>query len=117
MRWGYVSADNARAWYGVVIEDGRLDSIQTQHLRAERLARNTEGDRHFDYGPERTAFESIWTAARYAKLTTHLSTVAPVWRHFLKIKIFDAIKWWTVADAGDTWPELIDEIFGDLLKR
>ncbi|CPO21795.1 hypothetical protein ACL7B0_04150 [Bordetella pertussis] len=42
--------------------------------------------------------------------------MAPIWRHFLKIKIFDALEQRLGGNVADTRPEIVDEIFAQLLK-
>ncbi|CAM4269884.1 hydantoinase B/oxoprolinase family protein [Bordetella muralis] len=116
VRCGYVSVGNARQQYGVVIDGDEVRRDETKALRAQLSADQAPNGAHYDYGDGRTAFESVWTPARYAKLTQHLAGVAPIWRHFLKIKIFDAVDQRVRQDASDTRPELIDEIFEQMQR-
>jgi len=86
---GYVSVEAASSAYGVVIREGVIDLVETQARRAAlRLERN---DAHFDFGPERTAFETIWHRANYDMLTTILADLPVHWRFFVKTKIFEAM--------------------------
>jgi N-methylhydantoinase B len=55
---GYVSEEAAREQYGVVIVDGIVDLAATKALRAQ-LGRQPPPD--FDPGPERAAYEKVWT--------------------------------------------------------
>jgi N-methylhydantoinase B len=57
---GYVSEAAARERYGVVIVDGAVDLAATEALRA-RLRRRPPSD--FEQGPERAAYEAVWTDA------------------------------------------------------
>ncbi|HZU16367.1 MAG TPA: hydantoinase B/oxoprolinase family protein, partial [Candidatus Dormibacteraeota bacterium] len=57
---GYVSEAAARERYGVVIVDGAVDAAATEALRA-RLRRRPPPD--FEQGPERAAYEAVWTDA------------------------------------------------------
>lgn len=50
----------AREVYGVVISDGAVDQEQTRNLRAGMLSKGREL-KMFDYGPERDAYNAIWT--------------------------------------------------------
>jgi len=87
---GYVSLDAARALYGVAIEGGVIDIDATAALRAELQTRahNT----HFHFGPERDAFERIWTAENYAALTRLLAALPVHWRFFTKTKLFAVMR-------------------------
>jgi N-methylhydantoinase B len=86
---GYVSVEAASSAYGVVIRAGAIDVVETQARRAAlQLERN---DAHFDFGPERTAFETIWHRANYDMLTTILADLPVHWRFFVKTKIFEAM--------------------------
>lgn len=115
VRCGYVSVENARGQYGVVIEGGEVSRDATARLRAE-LAGRDPAVAHYDHGAGRDAFEAVWTLARYERMTHHLAGVAPIWRHFLKIKIFDALEQRLGGNVADTRPEIVDEIFAQLLK-
>jgi N-methylhydantoinase B len=33
----------------------------------------------------------VWTPDRYAVLNRRLAEVSPIWRHFVKLKVFDAM--------------------------
>jgi N-methylhydantoinase B len=87
---GYVSAEAAASLYGVVIEDGAVVMAATLARRAEMapLAHGT----HFHFGPERDAFEGVWDAENYAKLTSILGALPVHWRFFTKTKIFAAMR-------------------------
>jgi len=55
---GLVSLEQSRRDYGVVIRNGRLDDAATEELR-NRLPRAE--DTLFDVGPERRAYETVWS--------------------------------------------------------
>ncbi|CAD5293383.1 Hydantoin utilization protein B [Bosea sp. 62] len=87
---GYVSLDAARTLYGVVIETGVVDHDATAALRAELRAHAHKT--HFHFGPERDAFEQVWTAENYAALTRLLAGLPIHWRFFTKTKLFAAMR-------------------------
>jgi N-methylhydantoinase B len=83
---GFVSIERARDAYGVVIRpDVTVDEEATRALRGPGQRSRPE---HFDYGPGRSRFESIWTRERYAALTGILARVPVHWRHFVKHAVF-----------------------------
>ncbi|MBK1658405.1 hydantoinase B/oxoprolinase family protein [Paracraurococcus ruber] len=86
---GLVSAGAARRDYGVALgADGALDAAETARLRAApRLA--PAG--FFTLCATREGFERIWTPARYAALTELLATLPVHWRHFVKLRLFEAV--------------------------
>jgi N-methylhydantoinase B len=87
---GFVSPQRARDAYGVVITDRMaVDEAATRALRAKD---DDAQDEHFDYGPGRSRFESIWTRERYAAMTTILAKLPISWRHFVKHHMFAALK-------------------------
>jgi N-methylhydantoinase B len=93
---GYVSLEAAQRLYGVVIEDGRIDAAATRAAR-DGAARPQD---HFKFGPEREAYELIWTPAQYGILTAIMAALPVHWRFFVKTKIFEAVR-----DAGTTGQE------------
>ena len=42
----------------------------------------------FDAGPERDAYEQVWTEANYAALTEILAWLPADWRHYAKRRTF-----------------------------
>ena len=88
-RRGWVSIGHARDAYGVVIRDGAVDHATTAALRAERRGEATDG--FYDYGTERTAFETVWNQANYAALTEGLARLPVHWRFFAKHRVFEAM--------------------------
>lgn len=81
---GYVSAQAAKADYGVVLEDGVVDETATKALR-ETLPTHAG---HFHYGVERDGYEAQWTDAAYDRLTDILMALPIHWRFFAKTEIF-----------------------------
>ena len=86
---GYVSAAAAESAYGVVIRNGEIDAHATAAKRREPMARGQGA--HFDFGPERVAFEAVWSRQNYAALTEILAALPLHWRFFVKSKIFQAM--------------------------
>jgi N-methylhydantoinase B len=83
---GFVSIERAREAYGVVIApDMTVDGKATLALRGRGERARAE---HFDYGPGRSRFESVWTRERYGALTGILARVPVHWRHFVKHAVF-----------------------------
>ena len=63
---GLISKQAARALYSVVIEDGVIDQAATAQLRHDTMpSRQPE---MFCFGPERDAYESVWTEEAWARL-------------------------------------------------
>jgi N-methylhydantoinase B len=91
VRRGFVSIERARSDYGVIVTPELVvDEPATARARA---AMASEADRaEFNHGPNRVAFERIWTLPRYAALTRILAEVPVTWRYFVKHRIFAAIK-------------------------
>ncbi|MCY3670332.1 MAG: hydantoinase B/oxoprolinase family protein, partial [Alphaproteobacteria bacterium] len=99
-RRGWVSTAQAREAYGVVIADGAVDGPATKARRAARAG--GEADGFYDVGPERAAFESVWTDANYDALTECLAALPVHWRFYAKHRVFDAVDMLDpVARRGD----------------
>ncbi len=113
---GYVSAANAREQYGVVLADGAVDPAATAALRA-RLLQEDPVDGHFHYGPGRQGFEALWTRERYDALNAKLGSMAPVWRHFVKLKVFDAMDAAVAEGRQGEGPGMVDALFDGVLER
>jgi N-methylhydantoinase B len=88
---GYVSTQSALSLYGVVMRDGGLDLAQTGARRSAMRKRERSGA-HFDFGPERDAFETIWHRSSYDALTLILAQLPVHWRFFVKTKMFETMK-------------------------
>ncbi len=89
-RRGWVTAAHARDAYGVVIEGGAVDADATRALRA-RMAGQRGPERFYHLGPEREAFEAVWTEANYDALTECLAALPVHWRFYAKHRVFAAI--------------------------
>lgn len=101
---GYVSPEAAASDYGVAIRDGAVDQTATAAHRAAQRGNRPPG--HFDFGPERDAFERVWTRAAYNALTGILAALPIHWRFFVKTKIFDLVK----EDATLAIPAAFDRV-------
>ncbi|WP_172329797.1 hydantoinase B/oxoprolinase family protein [Mangrovicoccus sp. HB161399] len=95
---GYVSEAAACADYGVVLRDGAVDEEATAERRRAMAPRMGQG--HFRFGPEREAFEAVWTPAAYDQLTAILDALPLHWRFFAKTEIFHRMEG-DVMDALD----------------
>jgi len=94
---GKVSEAAAARDYGVVIRDGALDEGATAAIRA-RLAAEAPPADAIDAGPERAAFERVWTPGNYAALTETLAALPVHWRFYAKRRIFEAVA--AIPEAG-----------------
>jgi N-methylhydantoinase B len=70
---GFVSAEAARSEYGVVLEAGRLDAEATKGLRAAPRPAPPV----YDLGPERTAWDRVFTDDRMTRLVAALLSHPP----------------------------------------
>lgn len=73
VRAGFVSVAEARADYGVVIENGDIDETATQALRDAPRPEVPE----FGFGPERMAWDRVFTDERMQRLVTRLLSHPP----------------------------------------
>lgn len=89
VRRGAVSAENAARHYGVALIGDEIDEEATAALRA---APRRKTDDIISYGPERLAFEAVWTRERYDLLTQFLQKSPVGWRFFLKHRVFEAVE-------------------------
>jgi N-methylhydantoinase B len=86
---GYVTAEAAERDYGVVIRDGAIDAGATASRREAMQAELTGA--HFQFGPERDAFERIWSRDAYEALTELMARLPVHWRFFVKAKLFESL--------------------------
>jgi N-methylhydantoinase B len=86
VRAGLVSAAAARRDYGVAVADGRVDATATARLRAARPERP-----QFGFGPERTAWESVFDDEAATALAERLLLLSPSQRPVLKRRIVEAV--------------------------
>jgi len=116
VRCGYVSVEQARAEYGVVIIAGEVDHEATRALRGGMSGAQADTP-HFDYGSGRDTFERSWTPARYAVLSDILASVPANWRHFLKLKIFEDLERREAQGDLAEGAAIVGEIFETLRRR
>ncbi|MDR6587143.1 hydantoinase B/oxoprolinase family protein [Agrobacterium tumefaciens] len=89
VRRGAVSAENAVRHYGVALIGDEIDEEATAALRSTPRRKT---DDIISYGPERLAFEAVWTRERYDLLTQFLQKSPVGWRFFLKHRVFEAVE-------------------------
>lgn len=88
MRCGVVSRESARRDYGVATTAAlALDKAETARLRAAPR----EAASFLNLCEARQGFEQIWTPTRYAALTAVLAQLPVHWRHFVKLRLFEAV--------------------------
>jgi N-methylhydantoinase B len=118
VRRGRVSVASAREHHAVVISGGKVDVEQTAALRRQRaVAKDAKNGVSFDFGPNRTAHEALWTPERYEALTQCLESVPIRWRYFLKHQMFDKLE----ANAAGVGPlegaAVVRKLFGELMEE
>ncbi|MCT4370780.1 hydantoinase B/oxoprolinase family protein [Yangia mangrovi] len=76
LRAEMLSPERARADYGVVLDtEGAVDMDATRALRDERRAAAAAPQGHFNFGPEREAYNAIWPQGMRALLATEVLKV------------------------------------------
>ncbi|WP_425646308.1 hydantoinase B/oxoprolinase family protein [Agrobacterium leguminum] len=108
VRRGAVSAENAARHYGVMLIGDEIDEETTAALRAGPRRKT---DDIISYGPERLAFEAVWTRERYDLLTQFLQKSPVGWRFFLKHRVFEAVE-----NEGDD-PRSLSERMAGIFDR
>jgi N-methylhydantoinase B len=118
IRRGYLSVEQARDLYGVVLAGGVVVADATARLReAAKSAAYRQPACHFDYGAQRNAYEAKWTRERYDVLTGILARAPVVWRHFLKHKIFDALDAREAAGTLTPGAQVVGQLYEEVLQR
>ncbi|MCY0387250.1 hydantoinase B/oxoprolinase family protein [Robbsia sp. Bb-Pol-6] len=118
VRRGYVTLEQARVLYGVVLGADGVNEAETATLRARmKQAAERETLPHFAYGAERDAYEAKWTRERYQVLTTILAGSPVVWRHFLKHRIFDALDAREAAGTLAPGAAVVDDLYREVLRQ
>lgn len=86
----WISIEHARQAYGVVVNPDGVDLPATKKLRDNMSDVGAAGSNtgFYDLGPERTAFEAIWTDANYDELTELLAQLPVHWRFYAKHRLF-----------------------------
>ena len=104
----YITEEQAREDYGVVIRNGALDEAATEALRAGR--RSNEAPPHFHFGAAREAFERVWTPGAYKAMTAILAGLPIHWRYFVKRKLMEAVtqEGSGEAEVQEAWRSIVD---------
>lgn len=105
---GYVSPAAAAAEYGVLMQDGTVDAAAT--LAARARLREAETGRHFHFGPERDAFELVWTPAAYAAMTAALARLPIHWRFYIKTRLFALVPGLVADGEPDPVPRALAQL-------
>jgi len=112
VRRGLVSAECARELYGVALRDGRVDAAATRELRGGRALRRTA----FSFGPERDAFEAVWTDAMQMALNHSLMQYPLALRNYLKQRTMAEVDL-RAASRRETAPEELADLVCVLFER
>ncbi|MBN9888293.1 hydantoinase B/oxoprolinase family protein [Salipiger abyssi] len=113
LRNGLISEQAARDAYGVVLKDGAVDSAATETLRKERGGQGQPA--MFNFGPERDAYEAVWTEEAWARLIEHVFTLPVPLRASMRGRLWKAAQRLadergtalTAADIDRCWTEAI----------
>jgi N-methylhydantoinase B len=106
---GYVSTSAALAEYGVVLlPDLTVDQAATQATR-QRLAATRGAPENFAFGPERTAWESVFTDAAMNRMVALLLRLPPAARTARRQEIFAKI----LPNLPDVKAKPLPEVIGD----
>lgn len=90
VRCGFVSVAKAESDYGVAItSELKIDAQATQALRSMLSSQDSN---HYDFGPGRSRFESVWTRQRYAAFTQIAQGIPVSWAHFVKHHLFSRLR-------------------------
>jgi len=84
IRAGFVSETDARDVYGVALRDGQVDDAATECLRAERPSEQGT----FNLGPERTAWDTVFTDTRMLRLSAALLALPPALATRLRLDLY-----------------------------
>jgi N-methylhydantoinase B len=87
VRRGLVSAGAAREVYGVTVRDGQVAAEETAALRAagKNASGSTDRPSTFEFGPERVAYEVIWTDPMQNALSRAVSAFPSAQRGYLRV--------------------------------
>ncbi|HKV44672.1 MAG TPA: hydantoinase B/oxoprolinase family protein [bacterium] len=112
VRRGLVSTGFAREQYGVAIENGRIDEEGTQRLRRGRTSRADP----FRFGPEREAFEAVWTDAMQLALNRSVTKHPLALRNYLKRRAMAEVES-RAASGGAPTPDGVESLVRELFER
>ncbi len=85
---GFVTVTGAERDYGVVVRGDALDEEATTAVRQRRS--NTDPPRDFTFGPERDAWESVFTDATMQRMNRHLYRLPKSVRQDARTHLFEA---------------------------
>ena len=97
---GFLSAARAREDYGVVTNGGAVDAAATDAFRAELRRARSGAPAAFDFGPEREAYERLWTDPLRTALVRALAPYPGRLRTFLWGRVSRLVE--ERAEAGET---------------
>ena len=115
VRQGLVSERTAREVYGVVFEAGRVDPEATERQRSTLRAGTPAAD-VFAFGPERAAYESVWSEPLQDAVVEVLRALPGSIRFFVRGKLRERVE---AAIAGgatvrpDDVPRLLRQLTDD----
>jgi N-methylhydantoinase B len=108
---GLVTESHARAAYGVVMADGRVDTGATDALRAERRAA-APPPAPFDFGAARDAHERRWPPDLQDSLVALLMTLPVPYRAYVRRALHARIA--ARGDAAPVRPEELTRLWEEL---
>ncbi len=85
---GFVTAAAAERDYGVILRNGALDIAATDAARRRRS--NTDPPRDFTFGPERDAWDSVFTDATMREINRRLYALPKALRQDVRTRLFEA---------------------------
>jgi N-methylhydantoinase B len=90
---GFVSLEGAERDYGVVLGNEAVDTEATEQLRDKRrgVTSSENGRSLFDFGRERTVWESVFDDALMARISNALYARPPTARGLLRQRIFQPV--------------------------
>jgi N-methylhydantoinase B len=98
-----------------VVSDGVLDEGGTA-VRRNALRDRRREPQVFDFGPERAAFEAIWTPALQSAIGRVVYEAPPSLRHFLKQQLRQRLQ--VRIDAGErVSSEDVTDVHGHLMRE
>jgi len=112
-----VSRGRARSEYGVVIVDDCVDGDATAAARAQmRSEREDQPLAEFDFGPERVAYEKVWTPALQDAILAATIAYPHRLRHFLRMRLF-ALLDARIAAGEAIMPDEIGTLVAEIQQR
>ena len=116
VRAGFVNVDEARTDYGVVIENGNINFRATETLRTQ----DRPSPAPFEFGPEREAWDRVFTDTRMLVLTDYLLSKPPALATRLRAQLFSDL----LPDLGQmpldellTDPETLGQRLDDMIAK